>query len=33
MHKALTPPEPIDIPGTARGGETVLRKGKEPDYA
>ena len=27
MHK---PPQPVHIPGTARGEELVLREGKEP---
>ena len=30
MKTKHTPPQPIHIPGTARGEEMVLKKGKEP---
>jgi hypothetical protein len=30
MQKKHTPPQPVHIPGTARGEEMTLHKGKEP---
>ncbi|HEX3801098.1 MAG TPA: hypothetical protein VH413_20570 [Verrucomicrobiae bacterium] len=30
MQKKHTPPQPIHIPGTSRGEEMAIHKGKEP---